>query len=101
MDAFLGELAASKGADARYDALVDSLSVQLRTPADPVQMQRHARVMVDQMATALQASVLLPSRRKEVSVYTTYWKLGWEPSSATITICYHVCCLRFLEPMIQ
>ena len=53
---FLDELRAARGADARFDAYVDGLAQRL---ADPAGLEPVARRVVEMMAFALQASLLL------------------------------------------
>ena len=54
--ALLGELALARGADPRLDALTASLSTRLVRDEQP---QREARRLVEDLALALQASLLL------------------------------------------
>ena len=65
--ALLGELGSVKGKDARYDALLAALQEQLRTPAEPRELQRRARVLVDQMGLAVQAAALLADGPPEIA----------------------------------
>lgn len=56
LDAFLDELERARGADRRYDAHLDRLRQALPPRADAAY---RARALVDDMATALQAALLL------------------------------------------
>jgi putative acyl-CoA dehydrogenase len=56
LEAFLAELALASGAERRFDAFVDELRSEL---ADPAEIELRARRIVERMAIALQASLLL------------------------------------------
>jgi putative acyl-CoA dehydrogenase len=58
LDAFLGELALAAGADARLDAYVDALKLEL---GDFDSIEYRARRVVERMALALQGSLLVRS----------------------------------------
>lgn len=56
VDAFLAEVDRARGADARLDRAVDALRVAL---ADPVEAQPRARRVAEQMALALEGSLMV------------------------------------------
>jgi putative acyl-CoA dehydrogenase len=56
VQAFVGELQAAKGSDKHYDAYVDRLLNQL---SDPANAEVRARQVVEQMAKALQGSLMV------------------------------------------
>lgn len=64
--ALLAEINLARGADARLDATVDKLGAALST-GTPAQLERGARQLVDTMATALAASLLLRHAPSEVA----------------------------------
>ncbi|MCB9738557.1 MAG: acyl-CoA dehydrogenase family protein [Deltaproteobacteria bacterium] len=64
VQAFAGELVAAKGLDGRYDAHVDALLATLGSKrVDLHALERNARSLVERMARALQAAVLLSAAR--------------------------------------
>ena len=56
LEAFLAELALASGAEPRFDASVETLKAEL---ADPTDAELRARRIVERMAIALQASLLI------------------------------------------
>jgi putative acyl-CoA dehydrogenase len=56
LNVFADELSLASGADARYDAFVRSVRAEFGRPAD---IEHRARLIVERMAVALQASLLL------------------------------------------
>jgi putative acyl-CoA dehydrogenase len=56
VDAFVDEIRAARGADARFDAFTSELETRLAVPA---RLEPAARHIVEMMAHALQASLLL------------------------------------------
>jgi len=64
LDAFLAELARAAGLDERFDVYVDTLKAEL---ADQNQVELRARRLVERMAVALQASVLIRSGAPSVA----------------------------------
>ncbi|MFT3839936.1 MAG: acyl-CoA dehydrogenase family protein [Myxococcaceae bacterium] len=62
--AFIGELVAAKGADRHYDAYVDRLLNQL---SDPANAEVRARQVVEQLAKALQGSLMVKHGHPAVS----------------------------------
>ena len=56
LEAYFAEVEQSKGADRRFDAALDGLRAELSDPADA---EARARLLVERMATVLQASLLL------------------------------------------
>jgi len=66
-DAFMAELLAAKGADKRYDALVATLAADLDKKGGAAGGEAGARRLVERMALALQASLLLRHAPGEVA----------------------------------
>jgi putative acyl-CoA dehydrogenase len=56
LDVFFEELDAATGADTRYDAYVQTVRSEFARPAE---LEHRARLVVERMALALQASLLL------------------------------------------
>jgi putative acyl-CoA dehydrogenase len=56
LDVFLEELDAAAGADTRYDAYIQRVRAEFSRPAE---LEHRARLVVERMALALQASQLL------------------------------------------
>ena len=73
MPALLGELRAARGGDARLDAAVAKLETWLARPGD---LEPQARRLVEQVARALQASLLVRAAPKEVADAFCATRLG-------------------------
>ncbi len=63
-EALFGELLAAKGAHAALDREIASLQAEL---ADVADIERRSRTLVERMALALQASLLLRAGNKDVA----------------------------------
>lgn len=64
VDAFFAELAAARGGDDRYDRFVERLRQDMR---DPAELEYRSRDLVDRMALAIQASLLIRAGNAAVS----------------------------------
>ncbi|HET6505227.1 MAG TPA: acyl-CoA dehydrogenase family protein [Baekduia sp.] len=64
LDVFLEELDAASGADTRYDAYIQTVRSEFARPAE---LEHRARLVVERMALALQASQLLRHAPAEVA----------------------------------
>ena len=72
-EAFFAELGRARGLDARYDAFVDGLAGQF---ADPVTLELRARTVVESLAVAWQAGLLLLSAPSFVAEAFLAGRLG-------------------------
>jgi putative acyl-CoA dehydrogenase len=85
VEALVDELAASAGADARLDDVVDGLRKELATP-DLDEIEWRARLLVERLALALQASLLVRVGDPVVAALFVTTRLGGDGGRAFGTL---------------